>query len=116
MTATSRHRRSVPTLSLWLTALAVFYLTIGVHLLHPLFHQSHEDSTHHALAYQDSEQHHHAPCPLRDYCQTIHHFDLADAAPAVPIFSLDAVYIRPIYRQIQQHLDTSYPARAPPSA
>nr|WP_320115838.1 hypothetical protein [uncultured Desulfuromonas sp.] len=116
MAATSRYRRSVPVLSLWLTALAVFYLTIGVHLLHPLFHRGHEHSANHGLSYHHSEHHHHASCPLHDYCQTIQHFDLADGASCVSFFSLAAPYAGSVHQQIPQHVNATYPARAPPIA
>lgn len=116
MVATSRYRRSVPALSLWLAVLAVFYLTIGVHLLHPLFHPSHAECGRHELSYQQSEAHHHSPCPVHDYCQTIHHLDLADVELAVSLFPLVTPYIQPCHQRIQQHCNSTCSARAPPIA
>jgi hypothetical protein len=68
------------------------------------------------LSYQQSEAHHHRPCPVHDYCQTIHHLDLAEAASSVSLFPLVTPYIQPAHQQTQQHLNRTCPARAPPLA
>lgn len=111
-------RRRVSMVSLWLTAVAVFYLTVGVHLLHPLFHLSHhhqhEDS--HAPAYHCSESHHHAPCPLYHYCKSLNHLHLVSAPAVKAAYVLTDNALSFPRKFSPQQPDTAHPARAPPSA
>ncbi|MDY0191541.1 MAG: hypothetical protein RBR22_12500 [Desulfuromonas sp.] len=115
MASALRQRQSVPRFNLWVAALAVFYLTIGVHLLHPLFHQKHDNSYNYATSYHNAEHHHHAPCPLHDYCLTIHHLNIADDVYTIRLLMpTERCNARFKQRVPHQYHLASTPARAPP--
>nr|WP_320050549.1 hypothetical protein [uncultured Desulfuromonas sp.] len=115
MRAAVRRHYHLPRLQQLFALLAVFYLTIGVHLLHPLFHDSHSHETETALCYHHSEEHHHAPCPLHDYCQTIHHLDLSVHPEIAFLRCVEQQAILYANQPVLPNHATGCPVRAPPA-
>ncbi|MBW2187014.1 MAG: hypothetical protein JRG71_11660 [Deltaproteobacteria bacterium] len=110
-------RRSNNGLGCILALLAIYYLSIGVHLIHPLFHQ--HDGDHYCYSHSEAEFacHHddEGPhCPIHLFCQLTDHFH-SNTRSYHPLSTLVySTFVPLLISQCSSTIIANLPARAPP--